>query len=114
MSACRFPVPSDAIECHTFRPEEPWLSIGGVDSPDECGHSWTMRDNLLDPARFRALRKARGLTLAALAARAGVSLSYVKLLEAGGCQPSDPYARALAEALGSDITDISVPKDAAA
>lgn len=73
-----------------------------------------MRDRILEPTEFRRLRKASGLTLAGLANLAGVSLSFVKLVEAGSCQPSDPYARALAEALNCDINDFTTPKSAAA
>ena len=73
-----------------------------------------MRDDLFNAAAFRALRKARGLTVAALADLAGVSQSYIKRLESGGCEPSDPYVRVLAEALRCNISDISTPKQAAA
>lgn len=73
-----------------------------------------MRTRLVDPTRLRALRQGRGYTLTALADKAGVSLSFVKYVEAGTTQPSDLYATALAEALGCDVTDFSDPKKEAA
>jgi transcriptional regulator with XRE-family HTH domain len=69
-----------------------------------------MRDQILIPAVFRRRRKERNLTLAGLAELAGVSVSFIKLLEAGVCQPSDPYAETLARALDCTVEDFSVPK----
>lgn len=73
-----------------------------------------MRDDTFRPDAFRALRKARGFTLAGLAKRAGTSVSYVKYLEAGTCEPSDPYAEAFARALDCTTADFSTPKTRAA
>lgn len=72
-----------------------------------------MRDRLLVADRFRAMRKQRDLTLAELAAKAGVSLSFVKYVESGRTQPSDLYMKALAEALNCTVDELTEPKQAA-
>ena len=52
------------------------------------------------PAMLRAARAGRGLTQAALAARAGLSAEALRKLEAGARRPSLQSAEALAAALG--------------
>lgn len=73
-----------------------------------------MRDRVVDGATLREIRKARGLTQTKLAELAGVSLSYIKYVETGTSQPSDPYANVIAEALGCAVEAFSTPKEAAA
>lgn len=72
-----------------------------------------MRDRLLLADRFRAKRKQRDLTQVELAQKAGVSVSFVKYVEAGRTQPSDPYMKAFAEALNCTVEELSIPKVAA-
>lgn len=55
---------------------------------------------IITPSSLRALRKDHGLTLAGLAARAGVSLSALKYYEAGTHQPRPLALQALARELG--------------
>lgn len=52
------------------------------------------------PAQLRAWRAARGLTQAALAARAGCSAEAIRKLESGARRPSLSAAEAIAAALG--------------
>lgn len=68
-----------------------------------------MRDRRLDPERFRAIRLEEGLTQVQLAQRAGVSVSYIKYLEAGRTQPSLPYATVLASAMSCTVADFTEP-----
>lgn len=53
-------------------------------------------------ARMRSRRAQLGLTGAELAQRAGISASYVSLIESGAKVPDDDVAGALARALGDD------------
>jgi len=54
----------------------------------------------------RARRKALGLTQEQLAERSGLSTNYVARLEIGSNTPSFPTLVALADALGSQVSDI--------
>lgn len=69
-----------------------------------------MRDRLLNPGRLREIRKQQGLTLAALAAKSGISLSHIKNYLAGNNQPGDIYAEQLARALDCKIEDFTTLK----
>jgi transcriptional regulator with XRE-family HTH domain len=53
--------------------------------------------------KVRSLREARGLSLKALATRAGVSESFVSQIERGVANPSVASLRRLAEALDSSV-----------
>lgn len=59
-------------------------------------------------ARLRALRRERELTLAALSARCGVSVSYLSAVEKGINHPSLRTLAAVTEALGVRIPDVLV------
>lgn len=59
-------------------------------------------------ARLRVLRKDRGLTLAELSARCGVSVSYLSAVEKGVNHPSLQTLAAVTEALGVRIPDVLV------
>ena len=60
---------------------------------------------------LRRLRMARGVTQAALAERAGVSLIYVQSLEQGVRRsPSLPVLKRLADALGVELRVGFVPR----
>lgn len=69
-----------------------------------------MKDRLVDPAKFKACRAAAGLSQVQLARTTGFARSYIRAIEAGGCQPGDLYAGALAEVLGCTVRDFSDPK----
>jgi transcriptional regulator with XRE-family HTH domain len=56
--------------------------------------------------RVRDLRAARGLTLAALAARSGVSRSMISLIERGETSPTAVVLDKLATALGVVLADL--------
>jgi transcriptional regulator with XRE-family HTH domain len=57
--------------------------------------------------RIKRARERRGLTQVALAQNAGVSLVYVKKLEAGTRQsPSLPVLERIAKALGVKLVDL--------
>lgn len=53
--------------------------------------------------RLKAVRAERGLTQAALAARAGLAVAYVGRLEIGRHDPSLTTLKALAKALGVSV-----------
>lgn len=55
--------------------------------------------------RIRAIRKARGLSLRALAARAGLSVNAISLIERGENSPTVSSLHHLAGGLGTSITD---------
>lgn len=55
--------------------------------------------------RLRALRLARGLSLAELAARTGVSEATMSRIETGSSQVSAPHLYGLAQMLGVEISD---------
>jgi transcriptional regulator with XRE-family HTH domain len=57
-------------------------------------------------ARLRELRHSRGLTQAALAGQAQVTVSYIGRLEAAGAAPGIDLVERLATALGSTVTDL--------
>lgn len=61
----------------------------------------------IDPAELRFRRQAKGLTTHSLAAASGVSQQRISDLEAGPAAVRPPTAKALADALGCDITDIT-------
>ena len=56
--------------------------------------------------RLRALRRVQELSQAALGARVGLSQSAVAKIESGSRDVSLSEAAALAEALGTDLTDL--------
>ena len=58
----------------------------------------------LDRARIRGLRKARGVTLAALAEASGLSIGYLSLLERDRATPSIKALHAVSRALGVTIS----------
>lgn len=72
-----------------------------------------MRHRTVTGSAFREIRLKRKLTVPQLAALANVSASYIKYIEAGRCQPSDPYAQVLAEALSCSVNKFSVLKASA-
>ena len=57
-------------------------------------------------ARFRAYRRARGLSQSELASRAGVSRQLVGAAENGRNLPRVDAALAIAEVLGVDVADL--------
>lgn len=65
-----------------------------------------MTDRPLDPIRFRNRRATVGLTQVQLAAKAGVSVSFVKLIERGKTNPSRPFRLVLARALKCKVDDL--------
>lgn len=56
--------------------------------------------------RLRVLRGARGLTQSELSAKAGITVSYVSRLEAGGAAPGLDLIERIASALGVSIPDL--------
>lgn len=58
--------------------------------------------------RLRALRRARGETLAAVAATAEISVSYLNDLEHGRTTPSLGRLHRLSQALGTNIRELLV------
>lgn len=69
-------------------------------------------DRTFNAEAFRAIRKARRLRQVDVAAMAGVSVSYIKLIEKGDTQPRPLYLRALASVLECSPDDFT--EDAAA
>ena len=61
--------------------------------------------------RLRALRERRGWTQEDLAERAGLSVSFVSLLERGGRGPSQDTLVQVAEALGVPLVDLFREED---
>jgi transcriptional regulator with XRE-family HTH domain len=57
-------------------------------------------------ARLRALRKARGITLPALAVAAGISKGYLSKIEKSPSPPPFSTLQALTRALGADLTQL--------
>lgn len=53
--------------------------------------------------RLRRIRRARGLTQAALARKAKISREYVNMLEAGRYDPTVSVVQRLAKALGVSV-----------
>lgn len=70
-----------------------------------------MSDGRLNHLRFRAIREGTGLTQKQLAAKAGVSESFVKLIERGKTQPSRPFRLVLARALRCKLEDFTDPAE---
>ena len=56
--------------------------------------------------RLKELRKEKGLTLAALAKRAGVTLSYIGRLEIGRHDPQLSTLQKIAKALGVSLAGL--------
>lgn len=67
-----------------------------------------------DPLIVRRKRLEAGLTQGALAAGAGISQSYMSMLEKGVASASAPVLKRLAEALGCEIPDLMPPAETAA
>jgi transcriptional regulator with XRE-family HTH domain len=64
--------------------------------------------------RIRAARRARGMSLADLAAKVGVSASMLSLLETGRSQSSVATLYAVVEALGMSMNDLFADRKATA
>jgi transcriptional regulator with XRE-family HTH domain len=64
-------------------------------------------------ARIRALRLARGATLRALAAQAGVTESFLSQVERGVASPSIASVQRIARALGQSIAELFAADDRA-
>jgi transcriptional regulator with XRE-family HTH domain len=62
--------------------------------------------------RLRTLRKARGLSMRELAARADVAASFVSRLEAGKASPTIMTLQKLLEALGVEVVEFFQQADA--
>ncbi len=58
-----------------------------------------MRPTLVDGATLKKLRAERLITRVELSRRSGLSYSFLKLVESGGCAASDVSAHRLAKAL---------------
>lgn len=75
-----------------------------------------MKARVWDGAAMKAQRLALGITQRQLSATSGVSVSYLKALEAGppygGAWPSDRLARDIARALHCYPHDLSHPMSA--
>lgn len=56
---------------------------------------------------LRAVRKASGLTLEALAERAGTSAGYLSRVERGQRNPSTEWVRAVTQAIGTRLAEAS-------
>jgi transcriptional regulator with XRE-family HTH domain len=68
-----------------------------------------------DPgSALRGLREQRGLTIASLARRVGISAAAISQIESGAVQPSVMTLRKLAAALGVPVFRFFLPADAAA
>lgn len=63
----------------------------------------------VDPVKLKQLRTDRDWYRVQLAAKSGVSLSYLKYIEAGDRHPSTIIAKRIAEALGVSVDDFSEP-----
>lgn len=66
-----------------------------------------------EPRRLRYRRRAAGLTLEGLAARAGSSKGHLSQLENGMVGASPPLLGRLAEVLGCEISDLMPPEEVA-
>lgn len=69
-----------------------------------------MKHRTFDGAAYRARRQTLGLTQQQAADLAGVSLSFLKLVETGKTQPSDPFAAVLATSIDVPLDRLSTPK----
>ena len=56
--------------------------------------------------RLRKIRKAKGMSQYALAAKAKVSREYIRLLESGRSDPTVGMLEKLAKALGEPVTEL--------
>lgn len=61
--------------------------------------------------RIRGYRRARGLTLAALAQRAGLPMQHLDKIEQGLCDPTASVADSIARSMGLTIGDFLAPRD---
>jgi transcriptional regulator with XRE-family HTH domain len=78
-------------------------------------HGPAEADDLADPgSALRALREQRGLTIAALARRVGISAAAISQIESGAVQPSVVTLRKLAAALGVPVFRFFLPAEAPA
>jgi transcriptional regulator with XRE-family HTH domain len=75
------------------RPEEP------PDDPERIA----IREALAFGKALYDIRTALGLSVADLAARAGMSDGDIECIEEGGTEPTVPLLRRLAEALNADV-----------
>jgi transcriptional regulator with XRE-family HTH domain len=67
------------------------------------------------PARLKAAREARGLTLLTVATRVGISLRYYQRLEAGDRGPAMETLAAIADTLSVTIDSLyAMPEEGAA
>lgn len=66
-----------------------------------------MTDRVFDGAALKATRQKLGYTLQDFSARTGVSLSFIKYVEAGTHQPGPIYARALAQGVDLTVDDLT-------
>ena len=57
--------------------------------------------------KIRELRKAKGMTLSALAGFVDISIAYLSDIENGNRHGSDATLRRIAEALGVTVADIT-------
>jgi transcriptional regulator with XRE-family HTH domain len=85
--------------------------VGGLDSSILETHSTIMESELTNihsrlAARLRGLRAHRGLTLAALADRSGVSRSMISLIERGESSPTAAVLDRLAAGLGVTLASL--------
>ncbi|MFJ6386413.1 helix-turn-helix domain-containing protein [Streptomyces sp. NPDC091972] len=67
-----------------------------------------------DPLVVRRKRIEAGLTQGALATKAGISQSYMSLLEKGTCSASAPVLKRLADVLDCQIADLMPPESSSA
>lgn len=79
------------------------LSIAGI---VRCGHDGRMAN------RLRELRKAQGLTMEALAARANTTASQINKLEKGDRRLTDEWMHRLARALDCNAADLIIERGA--
>ncbi|MEU9972312.1 helix-turn-helix transcriptional regulator [Streptomyces sp. NPDC051014] len=63
-----------------------------------------------DPVRVRRRRVQAGLKQCDLAGQAGISQSYMSMLEAGTCSASPPVMARLAAVLGCEIAELMPPE----
>ena len=61
--------------------------------------------------RVHELRKAKGITQAELAERAGVSRSYLSMIESGRKHPNAIRLQALADGLGVTVAELISPSE---
>jgi transcriptional regulator with XRE-family HTH domain len=74
-------------------------------------HGNDVPEQVLAGARLRPARRKRGMSLRGLAAAAGVSPSYLSLVERGLAQPSVSVLRRVASAYGGTVVEFFGPTD---